>query len=139
VSPQARISRAALAFEEQNRVGGGTSQGHALTAVMKAAAPAQGFSGVVYDDLNGEEWRARELGTALARVGELYRAARFTHPASMLGDTGAASGAVAMCLAARSFVRGYATSKDVLILSSSEHGHVGVLGLRWMASDERAS
>jgi hypothetical protein len=32
-----------------------------------------------------------------------------------------------MCLAARSFVRGYATSPDAMILSSSEHGHMGML------------
>ncbi len=51
-------------------------------------------------------------------------------PAASLGDVGAASGAVARGVTARSFARGYARGPATLIVSSSERGDVGALVLR---------
>ena len=80
----------------------------------------------IYTDLNGEERRAHAWGEAIARV----RASgcdfpgRVLLPALSLGDTGAASGGVAICAAVRSFVRGYAPGGVVAVASAADDGTV---------------
>lgn len=62
---------------------------------------------VVIGDLNGDEYRARNWGGALARVrsrGVLN--APMWIPALGFGETGSAAGAVGLCLAARAMERG---------------------------------
>ena len=77
----------------------------------------------------GEEWRARELTGARIKLGARFDPARFVMAASSLGETGAASGAIGVCLAARSFARSYDSNGHALVISSSEHGHVGAIRL----------
>lgn len=74
-------------------------------------------------DMNGESYRAMEWGNAVIRV----RARRpgfspraLWHPASSFGDTGAASGGVALCAAASALARGYAPSPSAVITSTSD-------------------
>ena len=43
-------------------------------------------------------------------------------PATGFGDVGLASGAVNLCVAARSFERSYAPADEIFVLSSSEEG-----------------
>jgi 3-oxoacyl-[acyl-carrier-protein] synthase-1 len=50
-------------------------------------------------------------------------------PAASFGDTGAATGAVATCMAARAFERGYAPGDAALIGLSSESGERGAFGI----------
>ncbi len=87
------------------------------------------FRGTVVLDLNGEEWRAHAWGWAqmlLANVID-FGQATVIMPAVEFGDTGAASGVLAMCLATRALARGYAQSDRFLICSVSESGVAGAL------------
>lgn len=97
----------------------------ALVATITSAA-GPGFRGDAIIDLNGEDWRARIWGTALAllaRKAEL----RAVVPAVSFGDTGAASAAFGVCIAARAFARGYAASPSALICSVAEDGQVATV------------
>jgi 3-oxoacyl-[acyl-carrier-protein] synthase-1 len=107
-------------YDEQRNVGRGLAQ-----AVGESfdQAGIQAFAGDIVTDLNGEVWRATEYGGGRvllrSRFGE---AVKDVLPALSIGDVGAASAAVALCVAARSFVRGYATGEHVLVLGSTERG-----------------
>nr|WP_246357393.1 hypothetical protein [Pyxidicoccus fallax] len=97
-----------------------------LAETLEGTLAAATRIGDVYGDLNGEESRAREWGTALARlrVRPVLAEARTHWPAVSLGDTGAASGAIAVAAATRSFVRNYAHGDELLIWSRSDSGAV---------------
>ena len=82
--------------------------------------------GELYLDLNGEDWRARQWGAALVRIQGRYAGAERI-PAVNVGDTGAASGALSVLLAVRSFARGYPQSDAAMVLSSSASGHTGAI------------
>ncbi len=80
----------------------------------------------VYCDQNGELWRALEYGNALVKISlecNVENISAFL-PAESFGDTGAASGAISICTAIRSFCRNYSVSDDILIYSSSDNGEV---------------
>ncbi len=81
-------------------------------------------------DHNGEHHRAAELGNALVQVSRRFPAtadgARW-FPATSFGDTGAASAVVAICMATRSFARGYAAGASAIIAASSDGGCRGTL------------
>ncbi|RKG85799.1 beta-ketoacyl synthase N-terminal-like domain-containing protein [Corallococcus terminator] len=99
--------------------------GQALAGVL--ARSLEGRPGIAdaYGDLNGQETRAREWGNALVRLSgthDLPVAPRC--PATSLGDTGSASGAIAIAAATRSLLRGYARGTEVLVWSSSDSGEV---------------
>lgn len=86
----------------------------------------------VYLDLNGEEWRAKEYGNALSRLGPSgLGSARAHHAAVSVGDVGASSFVLNTALAARSLQRGYSHGRQVAVTSSAETGEVGGLALRW--------
>jgi 3-oxoacyl-[acyl-carrier-protein] synthase I len=99
-----------------------------LDAVLQASPPI-GFS---IGDLNGTPQRAFEWGSALLRLRARHRfvdqPAWF--PAVSFGDTGAASGAVGVCVAARAFARGYAPGESGIVWLSSENGIKGAIVLR---------
>ncbi|AKQ64713.1 hypothetical protein A176_001625 [Myxococcus hansupus] len=79
-------------------------------------------------DLNGEQWRARAWGHAQVRLSpQLGERFRLVLPCVSLGDVGAASGAVGVCIAVRAFSRRYATGNQSLVVSSAEHGEVGAI------------
>jgi hypothetical protein len=76
-------------------------------------------------DLNGENARAREWGNALTHL--VARSPSYAHielelPAIAFGDTSAASGGVAACMALHAFGRGYGPAHGVAIVSCSELG-----------------
>jgi 3-oxoacyl-[acyl-carrier-protein] synthase-1 len=88
-----------------------------------ASAGLDSMPGDVYVDLTGEVWRARQWGDALPHlIGKLT--GNIVLPAVNVGDTGAASSALAVCLAARSFARGYAKADHAAIISMGENGSV---------------
>jgi 3-oxoacyl-[acyl-carrier-protein] synthase-1 len=126
------LAEAAVGFEENHYLSGQRPQGVALaTAISRALARSGGgapFSGDIFADLNGEEWRAYEFGVARAHLNaQLGKEASFVFPCSCLGDVGGASGAVAICCAMRSLQRGYSHADTVLVTSSSETGTVGAV------------
>ncbi|MCY1032246.1 hypothetical protein OV207_12320 [Corallococcus sp. BB11-1] len=97
-----------------------------LSSILPTTAP---FQGDLIVDLNGEEWRAREFGGALARLGRTMSEARVVLPALCLGEVGAASGGVGVCVAARAFARGPAKAHERIVLSVAESGRLAVIRL----------
>ena len=91
-----------------------------------------GRLGLFIGDLNGTERRALDWGHAIMRLRsklESDLAVPLWLPAASFGDTGAAAGPVAICLAARGFDRGYAPNGNVVVWLSSESGLMGAIGL----------
>lgn len=77
----------------------------------------------ILHDHNGETYRATEWANTLYHLsqrGNFYRECTVWFPALAFGDTGAASGAVALCMALRAFARGYAPNSSAAIVSSSD-------------------
>jgi 3-oxoacyl-[acyl-carrier-protein] synthase-1 len=81
-------------------------------------------------DLNGQEVRATDWGTALVRCSPSFK--EFGHmtrwlPASSFGDVGGATAAFQACVAVRAFARGHALGSEILLSSCSEQGLRGAL------------
>ena len=130
-----RSSQPALGTEENHYYSDGSSQGVALAGVIHQAVVNAGldgpFAGEVISDMNGETWRAYELGSARIRLSSvLSEEADFVFPADSLGEVGAASGAVAICMAVRMLHRRYSMGDTVLIASSSDAGPVAAVCVR---------
>jgi 3-oxoacyl-[acyl-carrier-protein] synthase-1 len=85
---------------------------------------------LVVSDLNGESYRAKEFGITAARA--LSAASgkwSLWHTADCIGDTGAASFAVSLCVAARALAKGVLQADRALILGSSDDGLRSVVSL----------
>ena len=101
------------------------SQGRAMLAALKTALAEGGAQesslGWVISNANGERYGALESLVTRARF---YRTRReimpTTYPAMSVGETGSASGTLALLVATHGFVRGYAPSKLAMIELSSE-------------------
>ncbi|NVJ17287.1 hypothetical protein [Myxococcus sp. AM010] len=106
--------------------GDGAAPSMRLVEVLEGTLARATRIGDVYGDLNGEESRAMEWGTLLARLpaDSVLAEARSHWPAVSLGDTGAASGGVSMAVATRSFERKYARGDEILVWSRSDDGAV---------------
>jgi 3-oxoacyl-[acyl-carrier-protein] synthase-1 len=121
--------RAATAAESEDYLSGKRSQGRALaSAVDKSLGDTGGpFTGDVIADLNGEEWRAYELGCVRVRLRSRLESAHLVYPAVSFGESGAASGVLGLCVATRSLEREYAHGDSALVTSSSDDGRVGAI------------
>jgi len=74
-------------------------------------------------DQNGEMYRAMEWGcaqTSAISQCEALKNSALWYPAASFGDTGAASGAVAACMALEAFRRNYAVADAAVVLSSAD-------------------
>ncbi|RYZ43793.1 MAG: hypothetical protein EOO71_02215 [Myxococcaceae bacterium] len=115
------------------RMGAAPRMAVQLDATVRAAfgrlKPGATFSGDLVIDLNGESWRAHAWGHARVRLADALDSIREVVPATSLGDVGAASGALGVCLAARSWARGYALTDHALVCSTSDSGVVGTIAL----------
>ncbi|WIG97169.1 hypothetical protein [Myxococcus sp. SDU36] len=124
-----RIASAATGSEEHPPFTGKPNTGVGLAAclqqVIASGLPSEPFNGDVFVDLNGEEWRAREWGHVLVRSQEWLHDPAGHFPATAVGDTGAASGALGLCLAVHALARGHARTRHALVSSSSDLGDVG--------------
>ncbi|MCY1083210.1 hypothetical protein [Archangium lansingense] len=132
--PRVFVESTALGIEERHRFQQEPNNGMGLARVLQealeTASPGKPFQGDIICDLNGENWRARELGNAWVRArGQLGEDVRIIAPAESLGETGAASGAVGVCVAVRSLSRRYSRTGQVVLLSSAEPGQVGAMVL----------
>lgn len=80
-------------------------------------------------DLNGTARRGVEWGDTLVRLVRHHRfvAAPKLFPGLSFGDTGAAAGAVGICVAARAFARRYAPGDVAVVSLSSESGAKGAI------------
>lgn len=126
---RALVSAARLADEERTLASGLLSRGEALARALDGCLADDGEVGLFADDLvadlNGEAWRAQELATALVRVRRSWGAPRSVYPAASVGETGAASGPLSLCVGVRAIERGYSRGSRVLVTTSSEDGQVG--------------
>ncbi|MBM4061841.1 MAG: hypothetical protein FJ265_12210 [Planctomycetes bacterium] len=91
----------------------------ATVQAVLATVPQDSVRDLVLD-LNGEEWRARLWGAAAQRLGNRLAGMRVHLPAASMGDVGAASGAVGVCLAVQAFERGWARGQRALVMCTSE-------------------
>jgi hypothetical protein len=135
------IAEVAAGIEPNPLDGDRPADGRALLAcAQRALGGAAGAVQVVVSDHDGETHRARELGTLLALVrGPLRRLAEVPAwlPATSFGNTGAASGALAACLAVRAHARGRLPGGAALILSSDDAGPRAAVALRVPAAKGR--
>lgn len=86
----------------------------------------------ILTDHNGEPYRAYDWGLAQTRVAASHPTIlnqRNANPAISFGDTGAACGAVATCVAMSAFKRKYAPAPMAWIVTSSSDGYHGALAL----------
>jgi 3-oxoacyl-[acyl-carrier-protein] synthase-1 len=96
----------------------------AVQGALTQRPPAERAVAFVLGDLNGDEHRAMEWGHALVRLNAEFGlgTAPLWLPALSFGETGAATGALSVCLAARAFDRGYAPGGTALVWLLSESG-----------------
>lgn len=79
-------------------------------------------------DMNGEPYRAEELGYAIVRHSKRFAdASGYTAPADCWGDVGAASGPLFAVLAEAAARRGYASGPRTVCCTSSEAGERAAL------------
>ncbi|MBW2737387.1 MAG: hypothetical protein JRE64_00780 [Deltaproteobacteria bacterium] len=131
-SLQACVKKSAVATENDHYFTDKQNQGVALSAVIIQAFSKSSvtlpFAGKVISNLNGEQWRAYELGVARVRATEsLSPMSDFIYPCDSLGEIGAASGTVAICIATRLLQCGYVREDAVLVSLSSDYGQVGAV------------
>ncbi|KYG07375.1 hypothetical protein BE21_02570 [Sorangium cellulosum] len=116
---------------DQGQRADGAGVARAVVDVLGDASPEAPFRGDIVLDLNGETWRAATWGNALARFAQrVASGTRLVLPCSSLGEVGAASGAVGVCVAARALARGYSSGDRAIVASCSEWGQAGALRLR---------
>jgi 3-oxoacyl-[acyl-carrier-protein] synthase I len=85
---------------------------------------------LLISDVNGEQYRAKELANTMARVLSTVRTDWVIwHHADCMGDTGSAAFTVSACLGAQALAKGYAKSDAVLLLGSSDDGLRGAVSL----------
>ncbi len=128
--PEPRVSLRAVVLGEDPRFRGGDipPDGRTLAACVTSAPRTAGADDrrlLLIGDHNGEDFRAREWGMLLMHLraeglGQEKRVSWF--PADGFGDTGAASGALGLCVAVRSLQRRYSPSPTPVVLSSSDEG-----------------
>ncbi len=97
--------------------------GAELAAILDQLLPTSGAGPLVVCDLNGESARAREWGYAVSRLGRrLAGGFALEHPASALGDVGAATGATLVALAVLYLGARHAERSDAIVWAASDDG-----------------
>jgi 3-oxoacyl-[acyl-carrier-protein] synthase-1 len=129
----ALVSALHLAKSGCNPLAGDSMIGDALAqalGALLATEKSRTFAGICICDINGEPWRSQDWGAARVRLGsQLTDDIRWLFPCESLGETGCASGAVALCVGSQALRRGYANCDSIMITSTSDSGTVGALCL----------
>ncbi|ATB45390.1 hypothetical protein [Corallococcus macrosporus] len=128
-APSAEAEEAPVLSRSQWAPTWGRQLASSIQRTLEAAGVREPFRGDILVDLNGEEWRARVWGHAQQLLQEQvdFSGSRLVIPAIAFGDVGAASGVVSLCVATRSYVRGYALASRTLICSVSDDGGTGAV------------
>jgi hypothetical protein len=103
----------------------GTALLELFTRLVGGAGPPPAGSFWFLTDQNGELFRALEWADFVIRARERFPEvpqAPLWYPAVTFGDTGAASGALAVGMAVRAFARGYAPAPTAIVLSATYEG-----------------
>lgn len=125
----ARIAGFGLAEEPVPRASGSLGRNSGLTEACHAALHGLEEKEIraVFNDLNGENSRAREWSMAEIRCFDKPDDnRRIWTPANCYGDIGAAGGVVLAGIVTQGFVRGWLPS-SVLVSCSDDHGSCGVV------------
>ncbi len=133
----ARVAVVEFAQEERFLLTGQVPIGRSLASLLDSLAASAGWSATerpwVISDHNGETYRATEWANCLYHLiqrGDFYQESAVWFPAVSVGDTGAASGGVAVCMATRAFARNYAPTSVAVIASSSDGPQRSAIVLR---------
>ncbi len=106
----------------------GKALAQAIEKTIKESQLGSAYSDPAIVDLNGENWRAEQLGYAVARVPRAaWSSDGWIIPAMSTGDVGAASAALHLAIATASFARGYAHGSWILMCCSDERGRAGAV------------
>lgn len=125
----AHVAGLGMAREPVPRASGSLGRNSGLTEACHAALNGlrEKEVGAVFNDLNGENSRAREWSMAEMRCFDRPdENRRLWTPANCYGDIGAASGVVMANIATQGFVRGWVPS-PALITCSDDHGPCGTM------------
>ena len=142
------IRSISTAHEDQpvlsGKLSNGTGLAKAVTGLMDHEKNTPVSAEAVISDMNGEPYRFSEW--AMIQPGIMNRITgekKLIYPARNIGDTGAASSGIALCIAARAMEKGY-LSKDpenragqAMILSSSDTGERGAVLIGPYKKDEQ--
>lgn len=125
--PLAVVQAVHLEDDDRTLLSGAPPDGIALAKTLVQAVDTAGLphptAPWVLSDQNGETYRALEWGHVLVRLASTLPALASPvvwYPAASFGDVGAASGAVAICVAIHAFNRGGAPNAIAVIASSAE-------------------
>ena len=123
----ATVRSVGAAREADTVLGPRQSQGRGMLAALIEACRAEGCAegGVefVVGNLNGERYQALEALVYRARFYRTHRDHMATaYPAASFGETGSASGAIALAMAAHAFSAGYAPGVAAMLEIASEGG-----------------
>ena len=112
-------------LDEKPRYGHALSDAMVNAIIQNSAAHGECVS-TIYGDLNGEFARSMDWGNALVRLEAKlgYVPDQYLFPTEFIGDTGAASSAVSICVASRAFERHYSQGNLQLVTAISENGSV---------------
>ncbi|RKH16383.1 hypothetical protein D7Y13_25775 [Corallococcus praedator] len=126
MTPRVELLAVHTSVEQRALGAGAMPDGGALATCVQEvlrACPDQDVAFIC--DLNGEQRRAWEWGSALVRLKSLVPSLGDSPawvPATGFGDVGAAMGAVGACLAVRAFERRHAPAHQLVIASQSDSG-----------------
>lgn len=119
------IDAMAAELEEANVSSDQPNTAIALTNAVDAALQASSVNaeqlGMVWSDLNGESYRAREWAYVAVRLG-LRDHTTLMHPADCHGDLGAATDVHLLALAAMAHATAWSEGKPLLVFAGSEGG-----------------
>lgn len=136
---QSLATMKAVAIDQDSRplLLGAQSDGRILAnlvaKISEIANWREGAHSWIISDQNGEYYRANEWGGLLFHLGSQQTnivQSVLWMPAASFGDTGAASGAVAIAIACQAFARQYHPSSDVIVVSTSESSIRSIILLR---------
>lgn len=121
----ARVVSFAADREPSNVLSDQPNTAQALSGVVRTTLQDAGISatdiGMVWSDLNGESYRAREWAFTEVRLG-FQTDTQLIHPADCHGDLGAATDANLLTLAALCHGTGWSDNKPQLVVAGSEGG-----------------
>lgn len=119
----ARIRAVYLRQDSTAFLNGGHPLGVALGTVLSEALSyrrSEDYTTWIVSDQNGEPFRAMDWGNAFIRAVSPPGQPVLWYTPLSFGDTGAASGAVALCVAVSAFHRGYSPAPLSIVLSAAD-------------------
>jgi len=135
-SSLATIQATRLGSETRTLLSGEPPLGEGLTSLLQgvpAGGQTKGGKPWFITDQNGEPYRAMEWGYAVVRLIRDWPGlhdAVLWYPAISFGDTGAAFGAVAVCMAVRAYERAVSPDARAIVVSSSDSSNRSVVVLQ---------